>query len=79
MQVDHKAVKKAKKGDSVAISLPHLTLGRQVKEGDILYVDVPEKDFRAFKRLKNYLKDDEVQTLKEIADIHRKTASTWGI
>ncbi len=79
IQKEGSSVAEAKKGDSVAISLPHLTLGRQVKEGDILYVDVPEKDFRAFKRLKNYLKDDEVQTLKEIAETHRKTASTWGI
>ncbi len=79
LQKEGENVSEAKKGESVAISLPHLTLGRQVQEGDILYTDIPERDFRHLKTVKNYLKADEIQTLKEIAEIHRTTEPAWGM
>ncbi len=79
IQKDGKNVNEVVKSDSVAISLPHLTLGRQVKEGDILYTDITEHEFLAYKKMKAYLKPDAIQALKEIAEIHRKEQSGWGM
>jgi len=79
MQVKGKGVKEAKKGEEVAISLPSITYGRQVKEGDILYVDLTEYQFRNLKNNKELLSYDEIQTLQELAEIKRKTKPTWGV
>ena len=55
IQHEGKSVNEAKKGQAVAVSLPGVTINRQVKEGDVLYADVPEEHFKALKRLKKYL------------------------
>jgi len=79
MQKDKDTVSKAKKGDQIAVSLPGVIAGRQVKEGDILYSDIQEPEFRRLKKLKKYLSKDEVEILKEVAEIKRKEKITWGI
>lgn len=79
IQVEKKNVSSATKGQRVALALPHITIGRQVKEGDILYSMIPEEHFRKLKDLKEYLSDDEVRAIKEIAEIMRKNNPTWGI
>src|SRR3989338_1011197 len=79
IQHEGKSVNEAKKGQAVAVSLPGVTINRQVKEGDVLYADVPEEHFKALKRLKKYLNDEEVQVLKELAEIKRKENAMWGI
>ena len=79
MQVKGKGVKEAKKGEEVAISLPSITYGRQVKEGDILYVDITDYQFKNLKNNKDLLSYDEIKTLQELAEIKRKTKPTWGI
>ncbi len=79
MQVERENVDEAKKGQELAISLPAITVGRQIHEEDILYADIPEEDFRKLKKLKKYLKGDEVEVLKEFAEIKRKANAMWGI
>ncbi|HZX12173.1 MAG TPA: translation initiation factor IF-2 [Candidatus Nanoarchaeia archaeon] len=79
IQHEGKSVNEAKKGQAVAVSLPGVTINRQVKEGDVLYADVPEEHFKALKRLKKYLNDEEVQVLKELAEIKRKENAMWGM
>ena len=79
MQAEKENISEAKKGQELAISLPDVTVGRQIHEMDILYTDVPEKDFIKLKKLKKYLKGDEVEVLKEFVEIKRKTDSMWGI
>ncbi|MBT3985013.1 translation initiation factor IF-2 [archaeon] len=79
VQLENETVKKAEKGKQVAISLPDITGGRQVKEEDILIVDVSEQEFKKLKVLKKYLTEDEILILKEIAEIKRKEKNTWGI
>lgn len=66
-------------GKQAAISISGVTVGRQISEGDILYSDIPEDDFRKLKKLKKYLNKKEVGVLKEIAELKRKENSTWGI
>jgi len=79
MQVKGKGVQEAKKGEEVAISLPSITYGRQVKEGDVLYTDLSEYDFKNLKGSKELLTYDEIKVLQELAEIKRKTKSTWGL
>jgi translation initiation factor 5B len=79
IQLDKENIHKAEKGKQVAISLPKVTVGRQIQEGDILYSAIPEEDFRKFKELKQYLSKDEIEVLKEIAEIRRKDNPMWGV
>jgi len=79
MQHEQETVEKAEKGKQVAVSLPDVTVGRQVNEDDILYSAIPEDDFRKFKEFKNLLTHDEIEILKEVAEIMRKNNPMWGI
>ncbi len=79
MQIEKETVDKAEKGDEVAISLPGITGGRQVLEEDTLYVDITENEFKELKKFKKLLSKDEIDTLKEFAEIKRKVNPAWGI
>ena len=59
--------------------MDNVTLGRQIKEGDHLYTDIPEEDFKKLKELKKHLSKRELEVLKEIAEIKRKDNPVWGI
>jgi len=79
IQKDQKTVNEAEKNQQVAISLPKVTVGRQINEGDILYSAVPEEDFRKLREFKKYLSQEEIEILKEISGIMRKKNPVWGI
>jgi translation initiation factor 5B len=79
IQSEGKGVKEAKKGQEVALSLPNITYGRQIKEGDILYSELNEFEFRKLKENKSLLSSEEMNILKEIAEIKRKEKSIWGL
>jgi translation initiation factor 5B len=79
IQLNKESVGSMKKKDQGAISLPGLTVGRQINEGDILYSSVPEEHFRKIKILTKYLSKDETGLLKEIAEIMRKKNPVWGV
>ena len=79
IQKENKSVSEAKKKDQVAISLPNLTVGRQIKEGDIFYTFLTEQEFRDYKKFKEYLTGEEKALLKKIADIMRRENPVWGI
>ncbi len=67
-------------GHQAAISVPGLTLGRQAKEGDIIYVDMPEDSFKLMKTTaKKFLSKSDIELLKEIAEIKRKDNEIWGL
>ncbi len=65
-------------GDEVAVAVDDVTMGRQVSEGDTLYMDMNETDAR---KLRGYdLSDDERAVLEEITTIKRKhEARFWGM
>jgi len=69
----------AEKGKQLAMSMDHVTIGRQVNEGDFLYSDIPEEDFKKLKILKQHLSKMEIEVLKEIAEIKRKNNPVWGV
>ena len=79
MQSEGENIDHAERGKEAAISIPHLTVGRQIDEEDILYSDIPEEDFIKLKKLKKYLSKDEIKVLKEISEIKRKDNPVWGV
>jgi translation initiation factor 5B len=79
IQVEKETVEKAEKKQQVAVSLPNVTIGRQINGGDILYSDMPESDFKKFKELKSLLTEDQKMVLKEIAEIKRHDNPVWGV
>ena len=79
MQYEKESISEAKKKQQVAIAMPKVIIGRQLHENDILYSFIPENDFRKLKELKKYLSKEEIELLKEIAEIMRKENAMWGV
>lgn len=79
IQKEKESVTEAKKGDEVAVAMMHVTIGRNVLEGDILHSAISEDEYRSFKRLKKLLKTNEGEVLKEIAAQMRKENVVWGV
>jgi len=66
----------AQQGEEVAVAIEGPTVGRQIGEGDILYVDIPEGDA---KRLRDEeMTFDERQVLQELIEIKRRQNPFWG-
>jgi translation initiation factor 5B len=78
MQLENKSIMEALQGAEVAISVEGITIGRQIKGGDIFFTDVPESDARKLQRM-NVLNEDEKDVLNKIIDIKRKTNKFWGM
>ncbi len=68
-----------KQGSQAAVSVKGLVIGRSAKEDDVLYVDMSEESFRAWKENKRFLNGGEIEVLKELAEKHRKTNPSWGL
>ena len=79
MQSQNKPIEEARRGEEVAIAMPEITIGRQVKEDEILYTDLSEEDFKKLKQNESLLTASEIQALKEIVEIKRRKKLTWGI
>jgi len=79
IQSESKNIAQAEAGKQVALSLQGVMVGRQINEGDILYSDITENNFRRLKEMKKLLKHDEIECLKEIAEIKRRNNTLWGV
>jgi len=79
IQKNKESVTVLEKKEQGAASLPGLTVGRQINEGDIFYSAIPEADFRKIKTLTKYLSKEETSLLKEIAEIMRRNNPVWGV
>ncbi|MBT4110285.1 translation initiation factor IF-2 [Candidatus Woesearchaeota archaeon] len=79
MQEGKDNISLAQQGKQMAMSMDGVTLGRQVEEGDFLYTDIPENDFKKLKELKKHLSKMEIEVLKEVAEIKRKDNPVWGV
>jgi translation initiation factor 5B len=79
LQADSKKVDKAEKNKQVAVSIDGITVGRHINEGDILYSEINQEEFRKLKEMKEVLSKEEIGILKEIAEIKRKENPMWGI
>ena len=78
LQLDNKPIAEALQGAEVAISIEGVTVGRQIKGGDIFFTDIPESDAKKL-RLMDALNEDEKDVLNKILDIKRKTNKFWGM
>jgi len=79
IQHEKENIKSITKGKQAALSLDKVTVGRQIKEGDILYSSIPQEDFREIKKLAKYLSNGEIEVLKEVAEMMRKDNPVWGV
>ncbi|MBS3145934.1 hypothetical protein J4414_03985 [Candidatus Woesearchaeota archaeon] len=79
IQLEGENIQLAEKGKQIAVSLPGVTIGRQLKEGNILYSLINETDYREFKKVKDLLDEDSIEILKEVADMRRKENAVWGV
>ncbi|MCK4613410.1 MAG: translation initiation factor IF-2 [Thermoplasmata archaeon] len=70
-------LKEAEMGKEVAIAVENATVGRQFRENDVLYIDIPAADARKLKEIE--LSIEEQDTLREITKIKRKTEQFWGM
>ncbi|HVQ01326.1 MAG TPA: translation initiation factor IF-2 [Candidatus Thermoplasmatota archaeon] len=78
MQSENKPIAEAIQGQEVAISIEGVTVGRQIKGGDIFFTDIPESDAKKL-RLLDVLNEDEKDVLNKILVIKRKTNKFWGM
>lgn len=79
IQAHNENVGSATVGQEVAISIDGPTVGRQIHEGDILYVNIPEKHARIVElELKPKLAEDEREVLEDFLEIKRKKDPFWG-
>lgn len=73
LQIQHMGttLKEARKGQEVAISIKgNVMVGRHMKEGDILYSNIPLNHIKLLiSKFKNMFDDDTIQTLKEVIKI----------
>ena len=73
-------IPEAGNGMKVAISVKGVMIGHDFDEGDVLYVSVPEDHVKKLhSKYVNELSSDDIQTLKELSEIMRKTHILWGI
>lgn len=79
IQKDRQSVAEATRNENVAISMTNAIIGRHFFEEDILYSDISESNFKKLKDFKKYLTEDEIEILREIAEIKRKENPMWGI
>ncbi len=78
IQKDKRSVDEAKLGDEVAISVPGPTIGRQIAEGDVLHMDIPEDDAKWLLQ-KGDISPQEKDVLMELIRVKRKEDRYWGL
>ena len=76
IRTGEQSLQEASQGDEVAIAMDGITIGRQLKEGDVLYSDINERDFRILKD--ENLNTDEGMIMDDIKYLRRKTSPFWG-
>ncbi|MEA3414058.1 MAG: translation initiation factor IF-2 [Nanoarchaeota archaeon] len=79
VQHENKPVENATEEQEVAISIPGQNYERQLKDKHFLYTNLGKSQFKDFKKNKDLLTRNEINILKEIASIKRKTNPEWGI
>ncbi|MEM3078992.1 MAG: translation initiation factor IF-2 [Thermoproteota archaeon] len=80
IQKEGKSVPRAEAGEEVAISIPEGIVGRNLREDDVLLVDVPSKDASLINRVfKDQLEPHYFQALEEVAKLKKKENPFYGL
>ena len=79
IQDEGEDVDEARTGNRVAVSIDGPTVGRQIKEGDELWVEIPEKHAKILEQeLLEEISADEREVLSMYLDKHRNRDPFWG-
>ena len=73
---DSQETREAMQGDEVAMAISGPTVGRQIDEGDVFYVDVPSSHAKRLRGIDLSVVEQEI--LDEITALHRKSDHFWG-
>jgi len=77
IQDQGKAVEEAGRGKQVAVSIDKPIVGRQINEGDVLYVEVPVQHARVLSsKFREYLSPGELALLNELPTLTAGVGST---
>ncbi len=76
IQKESRTVERATQGMEVAISIEGVTVGRQIKPDDVLYVDMPPDAVR--KLIEMDISPDERDVIDKLIKIKRKSDKFWG-
>ncbi len=72
-------ISEARYRDEVAVAIEGPTVGRQIKEGDVLLVDIPERHAKLVEQdLYDTLSPDEIEAFNKFLEIKRKDDPFWG-
>ncbi|MDD5317608.1 MAG: translation initiation factor IF-2 [Candidatus ainarchaeum sp.] len=68
IQKDKEPVEEARAGDQLAISVDtHMTFGRQIREGDVIYSHVPKQHYELLRtKFRQHLSEKDLELLTEI-------------
>ncbi len=79
IQEHNESISEAATGKEVAVAIDGPIVGRQVKEGDVLYIDVPEKHAKiAEQELFESMRIEDKETLMAFMEIKRRGHPFWG-
>jgi translation initiation factor 5B len=79
IQDEGEDIDEARTGERVAVSIDGPTVGRQINEGETLWVEIPEKHAKILEQeLLEELSADEREALSMYLDRHRKRDPFWG-
>ncbi|HWR25425.1 MAG TPA: translation initiation factor IF-2 [Methanosarcina sp.] len=79
LQSEGENIPSARAGKEVAMAIDGATVGRQIKEEDILYVNVPERHAKVLEHeIYDSLSRDEKETLDIFLEIRRKDNPFWA-
>ena len=71
-------LKEATQGDEVAIAISNVTVGRQISEGDVLYIEMDERAILTVREAGVKLDPIEEDIISEMQKIKRKDQPFWG-
>ena len=74
---DGNVLKEGVQGDEVSVAIEGVTVGRQINENDVLYVDMIESGYKEVQKVE--LTDDEKLALSDTVAIKRRTEPFWGM
>ncbi len=79
LQLNGENISKASIGMEVAMSIDGATVGRQIKEEDLLFVNIPERHAKILEHeIQDSMKADEFETLEAFLKIKRKDNPFWA-
>jgi Translation initiation factor 2 (IF-2; GTPase) len=76
IQVQGESVQKLGKGEEAAVSMKDVTIGRHIKEDEVLYTLPSAEEVKALKDTN--LPEEDLQVLKEIIEVRRKIEYLYG-